>query len=95
MTKNAWQRYVTIDGCLRNTHHQWTLDELTRKCSHVNQELTGQGISRRTIQNDIQFMRGVSPGFNAPIVVRKRKYYVYADPEFNLVEAMMQSIGEL
>lgn len=36
-----------------------------------------KGISRRTIQMDIQFTHSEKLGYNAPIVVRDHKYYAY------------------
>lgn len=92
LTKNPFLRYVVIDTCLRNTGRRWTIDDLTQKCSDAQFDYTGLGISKRTIQNDLQFMRGEFPGFCAPIVVRDNKYYVYADPDYDILPAIIHLI---
>lgn len=43
-----------------------------------------KGISRRTIQADLQMMRSDKLGYNAPIVVVDRKYYMYEDLEYSI-----------
>ena len=69
--RNALIRYKTIDTCLRNRYRQWTLEDLIDACSDALYEYEGidKGISRRTIQMDIQMMRSEKLGYNAPIVV--------------------------
>jgi predicted DNA-binding transcriptional regulator YafY len=43
-----------------------------------------KGISRRSIQADIQVMRSNELGYNAPIIVTGKKYYSYADKEYSI-----------
>jgi len=99
--KNALLRYKTIDNCLRNTGRRWTLDDLVRACSDALYEYTGKDeyLSVRTIQLDIQKMRSDELGYNAPIVVRDRKYYVYDDPDYSitntpLTESDLRQMGD-
>jgi predicted DNA-binding transcriptional regulator YafY len=56
------------------------------KCSDALYEFEGidKGVSKRTLQLDIQNMRSEKLGYNAPIVVRNRKYYTYEDPDFSI-----------
>lgn len=84
--KNALLRYKTIDNCLRNTGRLWTLQDLVEACSDALYEYTGKDeyLSTRTIQLDIQKMRSSELGYNAPIVVRNKKYYCYDDPEYSI-----------
>ena len=84
--KNALLRYKTIDNCLRNTGRKWTLDDLVKACSDALYEYSGKDeyLSARTIQLDIQKMRSDELGYNAPIVVKDKKYYTYADPEYSI-----------
>lgn len=84
--KNALLRYKTIDNCLRNTGRLWTLQDLVEACSDALYEYTGKDeyLSTRTIQLDIQKMRSSELGYNAPIVVRNKKYYSYEDPEYSI-----------
>jgi len=84
--RNALIRYKTIDRCLQNRYRKWTLDDLIDNVSDALYEYEGndKGISKRTIQNDIQTMRSDKLGYNAPIVVTDRKYYSYADPKYSI-----------
>ena len=67
--RNALIRYKTIDNCLRNRRRKWTLDALIEKVSEALYEYEGivKGISRRTIQGDIQMMRSDKLGYKPPI----------------------------
>ena len=71
VSKNALIRYKTIDRCLRNRYRRWTLDDLIEACSDALYEYEGrdEGVSRRTVQLDIQMMRSEKLGYNAPIKV--------------------------
>ncbi|MDM1047604.1 helix-turn-helix transcriptional regulator [Sphingobacterium hotanense] len=84
--KLALIRYKTIDNCLRQKHRKWTLDELIEKVSEQLYELEGihNGVSKRTVQADIQLMRSNKLGYNAPIIVTDRKYYSYEDPNYSI-----------
>lgn len=92
VTKNALIRYKTIDRCLRNTGHDWTLEDLIQECSDALYEYTGrdENLSRRTLQNDFNFMRS-EKGYKAPIVVYNNKYYKYSDPEYSITESPLSS----
>lgn len=86
VNRNALIRYKTIDTCLRNRYREWTLDDLIDACSDALYEYEGisKGISRRTVQMDIQMMRSEKLGYNAPIIVYDNKYYTYEDPEYSI-----------
>ncbi len=85
-TRNALIRYKTIDACLRRRHRKWTLDDLVEECSEALFEYEGidKGVSKRTIQLDIQQMRSDKLGYNAPIIVEEKKYYTYEDPAYSI-----------
>lgn len=85
-SKNALLRYKTIDACLCNRTRLWTLNDLVRKCNEAMLDYCGTSISVRTIQSDIQFMRSDRPGYNAPIVVVDKKYYMYNDPDYSITK---------
>lgn len=89
VTKNALIRYKTIDRCLRNRYRRWTLDDLIDACSDALYEFEGKmdGVSRRTVQMDIQMMRSEKLGYNAPIKVVDNKYYIYEDPDYSITES--------
>jgi len=84
--KNALIRYKTIDECLRNRYREWTLDDLVEACSDALYDMEGirKGISKRTVQADIQIMRSDKLGYNAPIEVYDRIYYRYSDPYYSI-----------
>lgn len=84
--KNALIRYKTIDKCLQNNYRRWTLEDLIEACSDALYEYEGRdvNVSKRTIQLDIQLMRSDKLGYNAPIVVEEKKYYVYEDENYSI-----------
>lgn len=86
VNRNALIRYKTIDTCLRNKYRRWTLEDLIDACSDALYEYEGidKGISRRTVQGDIQMMRSEKLGYNAPIVVYDTKYYKYEDEDYSI-----------
>lgn len=91
--KNALIRYKTIDRCLRNRYRRWTLDDLVEACSDALYELEGiaGGVSVRTVQADLQMMRSDKLGYNAPIEVYDGKYYRYAEDDYSISEAPLNS----
>jgi predicted DNA-binding transcriptional regulator YafY len=86
VNRNALIRFRTIDTCLQNRGRKWTLEALIDACSEALYEYEGidKGVSKRTIQMDIQLMRSDKLGYNAPIVVHEKKYYAYEDPAYSI-----------
>ena len=86
VNRNALIRYKTIDKCLQNRYRKWTLNDLIDACSDALYDFEGidKGVSKRSIQADIQMMRSDKLGYNAPIVVTDRKYYTYEDPNYSI-----------
>ncbi|WP_299249363.1 WYL domain-containing protein [uncultured Cytophaga sp.] len=104
--KLALIRYKSIDECLKNRFRKWTLDDLIEHVSNALYEYEGieSGVSKRTIQADIQLMRSDKIGYNAPIVVQDKKYYTYEDAAYSIsntpinnadVEKMKEVVGVL
>ena len=93
VSKNALIRYKTIDRCLQNRYRRWTLEDLIEACSDALYEYEGrdEGVSRRTVQLDIQMMRSDKLGYNAPIKVVDHKYYIYEDPDFSITESPLSA----
>lgn len=87
--KLALLRYKTIDNCLKNRYRKWTLENIIEKVSDALYENEGitSGVSRRTIQADIQVMRSDKLGYNAPIVVIDKKYYTYEDEAYSITNS--------
>lgn len=88
VNRNALIRYKTIDTCLRNRYRRWTLEDLIDACSDALYEYEGidKGISKRTVQMDIQMMRSEKLGYNAPIIVYENKYYTYEDEDYSITD---------
>ena len=86
--KLALIRYKTIDECLQNKHKKWTLEKLIDKVADALYEYEGitSGISKRTIQADLQLMRSDKLGYNAPIIVKEKKYYCYEDANYSITK---------
>jgi predicted DNA-binding transcriptional regulator YafY len=84
--RHALIRYKTIDQCLQNRRRKWTLEDLMEKVSDALYEYEGSPnpISKRTIQLDIQAMRSDKLGYNAPIIVKDKKYYTYEDATYSI-----------
>ena len=99
INKLALIRYKTIDNCLQNRFRKWTLDDLVEACSRTLEEFEGirEGVSKRTVQLDIQNMRSEKLGYNAPIVVSEKKYYSYAEKNYSITNIPLtsQDLGTL
>jgi len=82
INKLALIRYKTIDDCLKNRFRKWTLDDIIEKVAETLYELEGitSGVSKRTIQADIQLMRSDKLGYNAPIVVKDKRFMLTKIP---------------
>lgn len=85
--KSTLIRLRTIDACLCRRQKTWTLEDLRQACEDALADCEGiDGVSLRTIQRDIQLMRSDKLGYNAPIIVRQRKYYTYEDPDYSITQ---------
>ena len=92
-SSNALLRHRTIDACLRDSKNKYTLLDLINACTkaiktkHGNRNKSGQKVSVRSLQLDLQVMRDKNKGYGAPIVVYDHKYYKYKDPNFTIEKA--------
>ena len=86
VNRNALIRYRTIDRCLQNRLRKWTIEDLIDACNNTLYEYEGidKGLSMRTIRLDLNAMRSDKLGYNAPIVVKEKKYYTYEDAEYSI-----------
>ena len=77
-------RYFKIDECFRNSMQKWSLLLLL---STINQWLNDEGyngISKRTLQDDLKYLKEVE---NAPIILYKegkQNYFKYEDASFSI-----------
>jgi predicted DNA-binding transcriptional regulator YafY len=99
INKLALVRYKTIDNCLQNHFRKWTLEDLVDACSDALNEYEGigKGVSKRTVQLDLQNMRSEKLGYNAPIIVSEKKYYSYEDKNYSItnIPLTQQDLGTL
>lgn len=102
VNRNALIRYRTIDNCLQNRYKKWTLDDLIDACSDALYEFEGidTGVSRRTVQADIEMMRSNKLGYEAPIAVVDKKYYTYSEKGYSITNSPLnqqdlQVLGEV
>ena len=105
VNRNALIRYRTIDRCLQNRRRKWTIEDLIDACNEALYEYEGrtQSVSLRTIRLDLSAMRSDKLGYNAPIIVRDKKYYSYEDPEYSITHipltthelGILQEVSEL
>jgi len=99
VNRNALIRYRTIDKCLQNRRRKWTIEHLIEACNDALYEYEGinTGLSLRTIRLDLNAMRGDKLGYNAPIVVKDKKYYTYEDPTYSIANIPLttQDLGIL
>jgi predicted DNA-binding transcriptional regulator YafY len=99
VNKLALMRYKTIDNCLRNRRRKWTLEDLIQHVSDALYDLEGihTGVSKRTIQMDIQTMRSDKLGYNAPIIITDKKFYSYDDSDYSITNSKVsaQDIAKL
>lgn len=86
VNRNALIRFKTIDKCLQNRFRKWTLVDLIDACSEALYEYEGidKGVSKRSVQGDIQMMRSDKLGYNAPIIVLEKKYYTYEVANYSI-----------
>ncbi len=88
LTKHAAIRYQALDRCFSNRYKEFYIEDLIEACAQAIYDYDGstEGISRRTIFNDIDFMRS-DAGWQAPIVAYhngKPCFYRYSDPDFSI-----------
>ena len=99
INKLALIRYKTIDQCLSNRFRKWTMNDLIEKVAEALYDFEGitSGVSRRTIQLDLQLMRSDKLGYNAPIIVVDKKYYTYEDKNYTITKSPLSEndMGQL
>lgn len=89
---DALLRYHSIDKCLQNHFRKWTWEDLSKACfeciDEVRYRSEKDGVSKRTIENDIRIMRSSLLGYNAPIVC-KSGLYSYSDKNYSIRNATL------
>ena len=88
LNKNALIRYKVLDNCFRNPGRRFFIEDLIAECDKVLAEIDpdSNGISRRTIFDDIKFMES-SEGWQIELLKLKdshKTYYRYANTSFSI-----------
>ena len=91
---NASLRYLILDRCFSNTHHQYTIDELLDIVNEKLGDKEGRSINIRQLRKDIQDMRD-RVMYDAPIkaypLEGRKCYYRYSDPNFSIFNNELSS----
>ncbi|MGB3343094.1 MAG: WYL domain-containing protein [Aequorivita sp.] len=89
-SKHAHYRYNVLDKCFRRREKPMGFQELLDEVNESIAELyPGEGISVRTLRDDIRLFRDPENGFGAPLVVERyegKDVYVYDDREFSIAQ---------
>ncbi|WP_139854243.1 helix-turn-helix transcriptional regulator [Aequorivita sinensis] len=89
-SKHAHYRYNILDKCFRRRESPLRFDELLEEVNEKIAELyPGEGVSVRTLRNDIALFRDTKNGFGAPLKVegtKRNEAYVYSDPKFSIAQ---------
>ena len=88
--KNASFRYRVLDKCFQNRNGYALSDLIEKVSTDLSQEFgIAKGISKRTIQDDINLMRSPPPrGFDAPIICQDGVYF-YEDSKFSIHKTIL------
>jgi len=78
--KNFQQRIELIDQCLRTKGRKWRLDELLDFLNSRLFELTGGEISKRTLQDDLQYLREEKSAPLKRLRIGASNYFYYTEP---------------
>ena len=95
INNHAAIRYEVLDQCFSDFYHQYGFEDLIKACDQVLSEIdpNTNGVSTKTLRNDIRFMRS-EHGYNAPIEVYRdaeHPYYRYSDKNFSIRKRPMTS----
>lgn len=83
-SKHSHIRYNILDYCFRNK--SFTFDELHNYLNiKISEMYPGEGVSIRTLKNDINIFRSSQNGFDAPLPIGTR-IYKYSNPKFSISE---------
>lgn len=96
--KHAIIRYKTIDRCLKSNEKTYFLKDLIEECSIAvhdykqsksSETIPYKPLSKRTIYNDLEFMKDHEAGFGAPILHDNDEGYYYSLATFEIFRAFI------
>lgn len=72
-------RFLLIDRCLRDVNRKYRINDLVEICNLAMQENFGVGISKRTVQYDLDILKKAPFSIELDEELKKRGVYRYAD----------------
>lgn len=89
-SKHAHYRYNILDKCFRRRERPLSFQKLLEEVnSKIAEVYPGEGISIRTLRDDIRLFRDSEIGFGAPLEVERiegKDVYSYSDPNFSIAQ---------
>lgn len=89
-SKHAHYRYNILDKCFRRKEKPLRFQELLDEVnSQIAEVYPGEGISTRTLRDDIRLFRDSEKGFGAPLIVdsyQGKDVYYYSDSDFSIAQ---------
>lgn len=87
-------RYYFLDACFRNNQKRWSLDLLLQTINDWLVSNGMQGISKRTLQDDIKYLVEVEDAPIEKYKIEKANYFKYADTNFSIKETKLSKNDE-
>lgn len=85
--KNAQVRYNALDRCFRSKARDFNIEKLRQECNAALNELGYDGIQKRQVYKDINYMKS-SEGWSIELEVKGwPRIYRYKDPSFSIQNA--------
>lgn len=89
-SKHAHYRYNILDKCFRRRERPLSFQQLLEEVnSKIAEVYPGEGISVRTLRDDIRLFRDAENGFGAPVEVERlngKDVYSYSDHNFSIAQ---------
>ncbi len=83
------ERYYLLDACFRNNMKKWTLEALLNAVNNWLLQNNKQGISKRTLQDDIRYLIEVEDAPVEKYKIEKSNYFKYSNPNFSIKEKQL------
>ena len=84
VNKDQLLRYKVLNACFRDTSRLYDINALVECCHQEMMRVYEKGVSKRTVQNDLQLLQLEPYNVEFDEQLRKSHYYRYADTAFNL-----------
>lgn len=82
--KDQLLRYKVLNACFKDTSRLYDINALVECCQSEMMRVYEKGVSKRSVQNDLQLLQLEPYNVEFDEVLRKQHFYRYADTSFNL-----------